>query len=53
MTVTAPIVSQACILRTRLCDLSIRRMLKASDSVTLIGKPSGTTTTINVTATIR
>ena len=49
----APIVSQACILRTRLFVLSIRRILTASDSVTLIGNPSGTATTISVTATIK
>ena len=49
MTVVAPIVSQACIFRTRLLDLSIFRMLKARLSVTLMGNPSGTVTTISVT----
>ena len=53
MTVIAPIVSLACILRTRLFVRSIRRMLTASDSVTLIGSPSGTATTISVTATMK
>ena len=49
MTVVAPIVSQACILRTRLFDFSILRMLRARLKVTLIGSPSGTVTTIKVT----
>ena len=35
--VVAPIVSQACILRTRLLLVSIRRILSAKLSVTLIG----------------
>ena len=53
ITVMAPIVSQACILRTRLLVDSIRRMFSARLSVTLIGKPSGTATTISVTAIIK
>ena len=53
ITVIAPIVSLACIFRTRLFVRSIRRMLTASDSVTLIGNPSGTDTTISVTATMK
>ena len=52
ITVVAPIVSQACILRTRLLVLSIRRILYAKLSVTAIGRPSGTDTTISVTAII-
>ena len=50
ITVAAPIVSQACNLRTRLFSLSIRRILSAKLTVILIGKPSGTATTISVTA---
>ena len=50
MTVAAPIVSQACSLRTRLFCLSIRLMLSARLIVTLMGSPSGTATTIRVTA---
>ena len=46
-------VSQACILRTRLFVFNIRFMLRAKLNVTLIGNPSGTDTTINVTATIK
>ena len=49
ITVVAPIVSQACILRTRLLDFSILRILRAKLKVTLIGRPSGTVTTIRVT----
>ena len=52
ITVVAPIVSQACIFRTKLFVFNIRRMLSARESVTLIGRPSGTATTISVTATI-
>ena len=52
MTVAAPIVSQAWSLRTRLFSLSIRRILIARLTVTLIGRPSGTATTISVTAII-
>ncbi|CAK7066869.1 MAG: hypothetical protein MEEGG_02951 [Eggerthella lenta] len=53
MTVTAPIVSQACILRTRLLVLSIRRMDIASDSVIDIGSPSGTAMTMMATETMK
>ena len=53
ITVVAPIVSVACILRTRLFVLSILLMLIASDSVTDIGSPSGTATTMSVTATMK
>ena len=53
MTVTAPMVSQACILRTRLFVASIRRMFSARLSVTLIGSPSGTVTTMSVTAIMK
>ena len=53
MTVMAPIVSQACILRTRLLVLSMRRMLRARLRVTLMGSPSGTATTISVTAIMK
>ena len=49
----APMVSQACILRTKLLVLSIRRMFSAKLKVTLIGKPSGTATTIKVTAIMK
>ena len=49
----APIVSQACIFRTRLLVESIRRMFNARLSVTRIGNPSGTATTISVTAIIK
>ena len=52
ITVVAPIVSQACIFLTRLFVASIRLMLSARLSVTLIGRPSGTLTTISVTASI-
>ena len=50
ITVVAPIVSQACILRTRLFVWSMRRIEYARLSVTAIGRPSGTATTISVTA---
>ena len=50
ITVVAPIVSQACMRRTRLLVLSMRRMLYARLSVTAIGRPSGTETTTSVTA---
>ena len=53
ITVVAPIVSQACILRTKLLVCNIRLILRARLSVTLIGNPSGTATTINVTAIIK
>ena len=49
----APIVSQACIFRTRLLVESIRRIFNARLNVTLIGNPSGTATTIRVTAIIK
>ena len=52
ITVVAPIVSQACILRTRLLVAIILRMLYAKLRVTLIGKPSGTATTTTVMAII-
>ena len=50
ITVAAPIVSQAWSRRTKLFSLSILRMLRARLTVTLIGSPSGTATTISVTA---
>ena len=53
ITVTAPIVSQAWSLRTRLLFFSIRRMLSARLSVTAIGMPSGTAMTISVTAIMK
>ena len=53
MTVTAPIVSQACMRRTRLLVLSMRRMDIASDSVMLIGSPSGTAITMMATETMK
>ena len=53
MTVMAPMVSQACIFRTRLLVFSIRRMFRAKLRVTLIGNPSGTATTIRVTAIMK
>ena len=52
-TVMAPIVSQACIRRTRLFVLSMRRMLSARLSVTAMGKPSGTAMTMSVTASMK
>ena len=51
--VTAPIVSDACSLRTRLFDFSIRRMFSAKASVIAIGKPSGTAITMSVTAIMK
>ena len=53
MVVTAPIVSQACSLRTRMFDFSMRRMLSAKANVTAIGSPSGTAITISVTAIMK
>ena len=53
ITVAAPIVSQACILRTSVWSAVILRMLYASESVTLMASPSGTATTISVTAIIK
>ena len=53
ITVQAPIVSQACIFRTRLLASSIRFMLRANDRDTLIGRPSGTVTTMTVTAIMK
>ena len=53
ITVAAPIVSQACILRTRLFALSMRFMLSARLNVTDIGNPSGTETTMSVTAIMK
>ena len=50
MTVAAPMVSQACILRTRLLLASMLFMLSARLRVTLMGSPSGTVTTMTVTA---
>ena len=38
--------------RTRLLCFNILRMLNASDRVTLMGSPSGTDTTMSVTASI-
>ena len=53
MTVTAPMVSQACILRTRLLVLSIRRMDMASERVIDMGSPSGTAMTMMATETMK
>ena len=53
MTVAAPIVSVAWILRTRLLVFNIRRIFNAKLRVMLMGSPSGTTTTMRVTATIK
>ena len=53
ITVAAPIVSQACILRTSVFSAVIRRILYARLKVTLIANPSGTATTIKVTATMK
>ena len=53
ITVVAPIVSQACILRTRVLPAVILRILYARLRVTLIGNPSGTATTIMVTDIIK
>ena len=50
ITVAAPIVSQECMVRGRVfCFISLR-MEKAMLRVTLMGKPSGTATTMSVTA---
>jgi hypothetical protein len=53
MTVTAPIVSEAESLRTRLFDFSMRLMLRAKARVTAMGRPSGTAMTISVTAIMK
>ena len=53
ITVTAPIVSQACSLRTRLLLLSMRLMFSARASVTAMGRPSGTAMTMSVTDTMK
>ena len=53
ITVTAPMVSQAWSLRTRLFDFSILRMLSARERVIAIGNPSGTAITIRVTAIMK
>ena len=52
MTVTAPIVSQACIFRTRLFVRSMRRIDMASERVIDMGSPSGTAMTMIATDTI-
>ncbi len=49
MTVAEPMVSQATSCRTRLLARVILRMARASDTVTLIGSPSGTATTMMMT----
>ena len=49
MTVAEPIVSQATSWRTRVLARVIFRMARASDTVTLIGSPSGTATTMTMT----
>ena len=51
--VTAPMVSDACSLRTRLLLLSIRRMLRANARFTAMGRPSGTAITMSVTAIMK
>ena len=53
ITVTAPMVSQACSFLTRLLLFSMRLIFRASDSVTAIGKPSGTAITMSVTAIMK
>ena len=53
ITVTAPIVSQACIRRTRLLVLSIRRIDIASERVIDMGRPSGTAMTMIATETMK
>ena len=53
MQVTAPMVSEACSLRTRLLDFSMRRMFRARARVTAMGRPSGTAITISVTAIMK
>ena len=53
ITVTAPIVSEAVSLRTRLLDFSMRRILSANAKVTAIGNPSGTAMTMSVTAIMK
>ena len=52
ITVVAPIVSVACILRTRLFVFIILRMLYARLNDTLIGNPSGILTTNTATASM-
>ena len=52
ITVTAPIVSQACSFLTRLLVRSMRRMLRARLRVTAMGSPSGTAMTMSVTVTM-
>ena len=49
MTVAEPIVSQATSWRTSEFARVILRMARASDTVTLIGNPSGTATTMMMT----
>ena len=53
ITVTAPIVSQACNFLTRLLLFNILLMFRARASVTAIGSPSGTAITMSVTAIIK
>ena len=53
ITVTAPIVSEACNLRTKLLLLSMRRIFSAKANVTAMGNPSGTAITISVTAIMK
>ena len=52
ITEAAPIVSQECIVRGSVCSRISCRMLKAKLRVTLMGRPSGTATTMSVTATM-
>ena len=49
MTVAEPMVSQATSCRTSAFSRVMRRMARASDTVTLIGSPSGTATTMMMT----
>jgi len=49
MTVAEPIVSHATSCRTRAFSRVMRRIARASDTVTLIGSPSGTATTMTMT----
>ncbi len=49
MTVAEPIVSQATSCRTRLLARVMRRTARARQTVTHIGSPSGTATTMMIT----
>ncbi|OPZ42557.1 MAG: hypothetical protein BWY93_01764 [Euryarchaeota archaeon ADurb.BinA087] len=53
MTVTEPTVSHAMRRRTRLNARVIFRIVSARETVTLTGRPSGTETTIMITANMK